>query len=104
MIFNAGDTAYIIENGIRVKPVKILNRIGDMYTVRIGRGAICVRYTRLFATAEEAKKHAVKLEELNEQDKTVSEIGTGPEVYNVPRHDTGSRRDIVFEVDEKSSG
>ena len=32
MIFNAGDTAYIIENGIRVKPVKILSRIGDMYT------------------------------------------------------------------------
>ena len=26
MIFNAGDTAYIIENGIRVKPVKILSR------------------------------------------------------------------------------
>ena len=56
MIFNAGDTAYIIENGIRVKPVKILSRIGDMYTVRVGRGAICVRYTRLFATAEEAEK------------------------------------------------
>ena len=50
MIFNAGDTAYIIENGIRVKPVKILSRIGDMYT------AICVRHTRLFATAEEAEK------------------------------------------------
>ena len=46
MIFNAGDTAYIIENGIRVKPVKILSRIGDMYTVRVGRGAICVRHTR----------------------------------------------------------
>ena len=43
MIFNAGDTAYIIENGIRVKPVKILSRIGDMYTVRVGRGAIYVR-------------------------------------------------------------
>jgi hypothetical protein len=56
MIFNAGDTAYIIENGIRVKPVKILSRIGDMYTVRIGRGAICVRHTRLFATAVEAEK------------------------------------------------
>ena len=56
MIFNTGDTAYIIENGIRVKPVKILNRIGDMYTVRIGRGAICVRHTRLFASEVEAEK------------------------------------------------
>lgn len=56
MIFNTGDTAYIIENDIRVKPVKVMNRIGDMYTVRIGRGAICVRRSRLFATAEEAEK------------------------------------------------
>ena len=103
MIFYAGDTAFILENFMRVKSVKILNRLGDMYTVRIGSGAICVRHTRLFATEEEAEKHAVKLAELNEPDKTVSEIGTGPEVYNVPRHETGSRRDIVFEVDEKSS-
>ena len=56
MIFNAGDTAYIIENDIRVTPVKVMNRIGDMYTVRIGRGAICVRHTRLFASEEEAEK------------------------------------------------
>ena len=56
MIFNTGDTAYIIENGIRVTPVKVMNRIGDMYTVRIGRGAICVRRSRLFATAKEAEK------------------------------------------------
>lgn len=62
MIFKAGDTAYILENSIRVKSVKILNRIGDMYTVRIDRGAICLRHTRLFGTEAEAKKHMIKLE------------------------------------------
>ena len=44
MIFNAGDTAYIIENGIRVKPVKILSRIGDMYTADRQRSNLCPPY------------------------------------------------------------
>ena len=65
--------------------------------------AICVRHTRLFATEEEVKTYVVKLAEPNELDKTVSEIGTGPEVYNVLRRGTGFRRDTVFEAEKKSS-
>lgn len=62
MIFGFGDTAYIVENHLRVRRVMVLDRIGDMYTVMIGSGAIRIRHTRLYETKEEAEKNVIRLE------------------------------------------
>ena len=55
MIFSTGDTAYIIENGRTVTPVKIISRNADTYLISFNNGAgIRVRHTRLYASEEEA--------------------------------------------------
>ena len=66
MIFGFGDTAYILENHIKVTPVMVLDRTGDMYTVRIRGGAMRVRHSRLYSTREEAEKNVIRLGEAAE--------------------------------------
>ena len=65
MIYKVGDMPYLLENHLRVKQVLVLDRIGDMYTVRIGGGAIRVRHTRLYPTKEAAEKDIIKLKDPN---------------------------------------
>ena len=62
MIFGFGDTAYFIENGVRVTPVMVLDRMEDVYTIRINNRYLHVRHTRLYTTKEEAEKNIVRLE------------------------------------------
>ena len=56
MGFQEGDHAYIVVNNMYAKPCTILRVSGDMYVVSIGSGAMRVRESRLFHTAEETGK------------------------------------------------
>ena len=53
--FNAGDTAYIIENAINVKEVMIIKVAGGFYTIKPKgeKGAYRVKEGRLFITEAE---------------------------------------------------
>ena len=53
MKFQEGDTAYIVVNNMYAKPCTVLRVSGDLYVVSIGSGAIRVKESRLFHTAEE---------------------------------------------------
>lgn len=61
--FKAGDTAYIVANGMEVLEVKIVAISGGFYTTRLpSGGGIRLRESRLFPTKEAAeattpKKH-----------------------------------------------
>ena len=61
MVFSFGDKAYILENHVKVKPVMVLDRSGDVYTVQIGTGLLRIRHTRLYKTKEEAERNAIRL-------------------------------------------
>ena len=62
MIYSAGDRAYILENHVKVTPVMVVNRIGDMYTVRFkDGGGTRVRHSRLYRTEAEATKDIIPL-------------------------------------------
>jgi len=56
MKFSRGDTCYILENNMRVKPAKVISRSGDFYTIQlVGTcGAIRLKGSRLFKTEQEA--------------------------------------------------
>ena len=56
--FRPGDLAFIIENNIRVTPVKVLGRSGEFYTVSFQKrgGAATLRESRLYRDAEEAEQ------------------------------------------------
>ena len=57
MRFKKGDLAYIVENHIRITPVKIIAASGGFCTVRFcnsDSSAIRVRDSRLFKTEEDA--------------------------------------------------
>ena len=56
MEFKEGDRVYIIVNNIYAKPCTVLHSSGDMYVISFGSGAIRVRGSRLFHTAEETGK------------------------------------------------
>ena len=56
MGFQEGDQAYIIINNLYTKPCTILRFTGDMYVISIGSGAMRVRESRLFRTAEKTGK------------------------------------------------
>ena len=63
MIFNIGDTAYILEDLVNPRAVTVKERSGNMYTVKVENSdTIRVRQTRLFATLEEAKRNSIRLE------------------------------------------
>ena len=55
--WNAGDKAYIIENNINTREVKIVKVAAGFATVRFvtGSGGTRVRESRLFSTKEEAE-------------------------------------------------
>lgn len=57
MAWEAGDIAYVVANGLRVKQVTVI-RPGTFCIVRLmdHTGGIRIRQTRLFATEEEAQK------------------------------------------------
>ena len=68
MIFDVGDTAYIVENCHSVRQVQIAGREGDMYLVKTAPDSgFMIRHTRLYATQEEAKKQIIPLKEVSEQ-------------------------------------
>lgn len=55
-MFSRGDTCYILENNTRVRPAKIINKIGKIYTIQMvgSCGAIRLSEHRLFKTEKEA--------------------------------------------------
>ena len=58
MKFQPDDDAYIVENGVRVLPVRIVRVSGDLYTIALAPGKVIrLREGRLFPTEEEAEKH-----------------------------------------------
>ena len=63
MIFDIGDTAYILEDLVNPRAVTVQERTGNMYTVKIENSdTIRVRQTRLFASLEEARRNSIRLE------------------------------------------
>ena len=58
MKYKKDEICYIIENNIKIVPVKILKQSGGFYTVKFlsKTGAIWLKEHRIFATEEEAKK------------------------------------------------
>ena len=56
MGFQECDQAYIVVNNMYAKPCTILRVTGNMYVISIGSGAMRVRESRLFHTAEETGK------------------------------------------------
>ena len=55
-MFARGDICYILENNIRVRSARVINRIGKSYTIQfVGEcGAIRLPESRLFKTEEQA--------------------------------------------------
>ena len=53
------DQAYIVVNNMYTKPCTILRVSGNMYVISFGSGAIRVRESQLFHTAEETRKPLV---------------------------------------------
>lgn len=59
--FCPGDTVYIIENNIHVRPCRVIRISGGFATVAFSRESATRLHTdRLYATEEEAKKHIVR--------------------------------------------
>ena len=58
MKYKKDETCYIIENNIKIVPVKILKYSAGFYTVKLlsKAGAISLKENRIFATEEEARK------------------------------------------------
>lgn len=57
--FEKGTAAFLVENGVRVKEVHIINYSGGFYLVKFRDGAgMRVKEHRLFHTKEEAAKSA----------------------------------------------
>lgn len=59
MRFKKGDMAYLVENHMRITPIKIVAASGGFCTVRFcnsDSSAIRVRESRLFKTEEEASR------------------------------------------------
>ena len=55
-MFARGDICYILENNMRVRSARVINRIGKSYTIQfVGAcGAIRLPESRLFKTEEQA--------------------------------------------------
>ena len=55
--FNAGAEAYIVANGLKVRPVKVISVSGGLYTLmfRDGPGATRLKEGRLYRTEEDAE-------------------------------------------------
>lgn len=80
MRFKKGDIAYLVENHMRITPVKVMAASGGFCTVRFcnsGSSAIRVRDSRLFKTEEEASR-SLNVTKNKEDKKKV--------IHNVPLH------------------
>ena len=55
--FNTGADAFIVANGLKVRPVKVISVSGGLYTLmfRDGSGATRLKEGRLYRTEEDAK-------------------------------------------------
>ena len=55
--FNAGAEAFIVANGLKVRPVKVISESGGLYTLmfRDAPGATRLKEGRLYRTEEDAK-------------------------------------------------
>lgn len=60
--FEAGAEVFIVANGLRVRPVKIIEVIGGLYTLQFldRPGATRLKRERLFRTKEEAETYINK--------------------------------------------
>lgn len=54
--YQNGENVYIIVSGIEIVEVTVINRTGDLYTLRLpSKGAIRLKSGRLYETEQEAK-------------------------------------------------
>lgn len=55
--FNTGAEAYIVENGLKVRPVKVISVSGGLYTLKFrdGPGATRLKEGRLYRTEKDAQ-------------------------------------------------
>ena len=55
--FNTGADAFIVANGLKVRPVKVISVSGGLYTLmfRDGSGATRLKEGRLYRTEEDAQ-------------------------------------------------
>ena len=59
--YSAGETVYLIENGVKIKEAEILKVAGGFCTIRFADGAgTRVRESRLYPTKEEAEHELPK--------------------------------------------
>ena len=60
--FEAGTEVFIVANGLRVRPVKIIEAAGGLYTLKFldRPGATRLKKDRLFRTKEEAETYINK--------------------------------------------
>lgn len=69
-IYNVGDKAYFIVSGRMIQEVTILQRIGDMYLIKLpSGGGIRVRGSRLYKDEESALQTIPGNEKLGEKKK-----------------------------------
>lgn len=55
--YKNGETAFIVENGRKVRQVRILSECGGLYKIRFAEGGgTCLKAGRLFRTAEDAEQ------------------------------------------------
>lgn len=68
MKYKEDQTVYIVENNLRVTPVRVVRVSGDLYSVALGAGRmIRLREGRLYASAEEAGKHVHTITKLESE-------------------------------------
>ena len=62
MKYKENQIVYIVENNLRVTPVRVVRVSGDLYSIALGAGRmIRLREGRLYASVEEAEKHVHKI-------------------------------------------
>ena len=55
--FKNGEQAFIVENGRKVRQVRVLSESGGLYKIRFPEGGgTCLKAGRLFRTAEDAEQ------------------------------------------------
>lgn len=72
MKFRENDIAYIVENNLRVTPVRVIRAAGGRCTVSISEGkALRLSEERLYRTEEEAEKHVYRTEKTEQPKESI---------------------------------
>ena len=88
MKYKEDQIVYIVENNLRVTPVRVVRVSGDLYSIALGAGRmIRLREGRLYASAEEAEKqiHKIVRSEPEIRDPHEWEYGDAYKQYKVER-------------------